>query len=186
LGSLRVLLEQGVIAVHTLVANQGDSRWLTVGERLGVPPQKTSVWLGATSDAPIYRSFEQFALLMAMTLTFYMVYLIPANTRDLKAITGRSRMEFLPLLILGIASFGILLLVMLTLWAFDLERHGRNLGTPGRQESLGTYVLILNVLAVLIGCFAGGLALLLSAALGAAAVWLLEKEINLYARTRSI
>ena len=94
-------------------------------------------------------------------------------------------MEFTALLILGLVTLSALLLVMQVLWAYDLERHGKRTNQSGRQEALGTLVLVLTVLAVVLSfaieSFLVGY--LVGTALGAAALWFLQKEINLYAVT---
>lgn len=186
---MQQLYATAVINLKTLVSARGDGEWVTVGEFLGIqggPPSTNSSDVGVPCEAlPRNRSFEHYALMMGVTLTFYLFYLIPLNSRDMKAITGRPRMEFTPLLFFGVLSIGVLLLVMLSLWAFDLERHGNERATPGRQQSLGAYVLALNILSLVLAFFSGGLALVLSAAVTVAAVWLLEKEINLYAKPLS-
>jgi len=180
LQTLRRLHKEGVIRASTLTAAKGETQWITVSQLLGVPPEMPSAEI---VNAVRHRSFEQFCLMMGVTLTFYSFYILPSYSRDMKAITKRERMEFQPMLILGIVTLGLLLAVMMVAWAYDMEKHGKAMETVGRQESLGTYVLILNVISFLIALFSGGVAIILSAALGVWAIWLLQKEINLYAKS---
>lgn len=182
--TLRRLHLDGVIATETYVAKRGEAQWITVAQLFGMPKPPTFSAppdLTVNVSAPKHRSFEQFALMMSITLGLFTFYVVPSYSRDIKAITKRERMEYTPLLIFGILTLSFLLVVMTVLWAYDLEKHGKEIGKSGRQESLGTYVLILNIAFLVTYFMSGELSFVLSFILGAWAVWLLQKEINLYA-----
>lgn len=210
--SLRRLHDEGVISVETLTSAKGDAQWVplaslsSVFDRRDRPSARGSRWLKetlfnlfgcfwtwydqpfgipvTTKGDPCHRSFREFARMMILTLTLYSFYLVPLNSRDMKAITGRERMEFTGLLILGIVTFGVALAVMEILWAFDLERHGKADNTVGRQESLGIIVLVLNAVGIVLGFVVGDsiLSPIIVGVLCASAIWMLQKEINLYAK----
>jgi len=202
LQTLRRLHGEGVISASTLTSAKGESQWISVSQLLGVPP--TAIPPDAT-NAPRHRTFEQFGLMMGVTLTFYSLYLIPSYSRDMKAITGKPRIEFNQMLTLMIVTFILAILlgalsdnetvsalisfvvtlpvnIFIILWAYDLQNHGKLRETNRRQESLGAYVLALTVLAAIIGLFTGGLAIVISIVVAVITLWLLQKEINLYAR----
>jgi hypothetical protein len=183
--TLRDLHGRTTISASTLVAAEGAAQWTPVADLLGLPasviPTPAPRPTQQVVDAPVYRGQSQFFLLMGASLSLAAFYLVPTYSRDLKAITGRQRMEFTTLLILGIVTFGLLLAVIMTLYAYDLEKHGRTRAAANRQESLGTYVLIMNVVSFVVALFSGGLALVASAVIGSVAVWMIQKEINLYA-----
>jgi hypothetical protein len=209
LNSVRSLFAGQVITESTFVTGTGDAQWIPVSQLLGIPEnQQPPISTGANSDAktsePMRRTFGRLALMLGLTLGFYVLYLVPSYSRDMKAITEKPRMEFQPLLVLCIVSFALALLVsqisddaltvkffnfagglpvdvMLVLWAFDLEKHGKTLKTVNRQESLGAYLLVLTIIGSVIGLMSGGLAIVVGMAIGGFAVWLLQKEINLYA-----
>ncbi len=122
---------------------------------------------------------------MGITITFYVFYVIPSYSNDMEAITSKSRIKFKPLLIIGIVTLGWALCVVLVLWAFELEKHGKSLHTVGREESLGARVLGITVLAFALPWIDGAFSVVASCALGAWGTWLLQREINLYAPTAS-
>jgi len=184
--TLRRLRADGVIKSATLVSGLGDTQWVPASSLFAPESQPRSLQPADTGSAdqhPRYRSFEQFALMIGVTLSLYTFYIIPSQSRDMKAITGRERMEFTALLVLGIVTFGLLLAVMMVLWAYDLERHGKVIGKTGRQESLGTIVLVLNILSLVLGFAISDfiVSFVIVGILNASAVWFLQKEINLYA-----
>ena len=138
---------------------------------------------GISTAQTHFVSFEQFITMMVITLSFYSFYLVPLQSRDMKAITGRNRLEFRTLLIIGVVTLGFGILVMMVLWAYELERHGKTVNKTGRWQSLGTLVLVLCILArALPYAFEGFMVSFLIAALfSSCALWLLQREINLYA-----
>jgi len=175
----------GRITTTTLVARRGDASWIALGDLLGNVGQGAGQTASIPTDPaiqPVSRSLQDFIVLMAATLTLYTFYVVPSYTRDIRIITGKQRIQYKPLLILGIVTLSFALIVLMVTWAFDLERHGRERRTPGRQESLGAHVLALNVATLLIPMIWGGWApIFVGLVTGAWAVWLVQKEINLYA-----
>ena len=176
LATLRRLHVEGVIAANTLITGTGDAAWIPMSQLLGIPPVDHTAVI-----TPRRRTFEHFVKMMGVTLTLYTFYVVPSYSRDMKAITGRPRMEFKPVLILGIVTCGFFLNIMMVLWAYDLEKHGKAMGTAGRRESLGTHVLVLIGITFGLAFFSGGLALFVAIVISCVPVWLLQKEINLYA-----
>jgi hypothetical protein len=85
------------------------------------------------------------------------------------------------ILIVSILTLGIGLSVFETIYAYDLERHGRQSGLGERVSSLGTYVLILNIVSWIVAFMSGGVAIIVSAFTGIWATWLVQKELNLLA-----
>ena len=186
--TIQRLHTEKVVRADTLVSGIGDLEWVPAARLLKlpgttVPMVPASTAANARVGHPRYLSFEQYVKMMGITLSFYFFYLIPLQSRDLKAITGRERMEFTALLVLGIVTLGLVLVVVMVLWAYDLERHGKANGKAGRQESLGTIVLVPGVLCLLTGFVIDSffLSFVVSAVLSGSALWLLQREINLYA-----
>ena len=176
-----------VVGAGTLVSGVGAPDWIPAARLLKLPvtspPAPVSAASVASDDVhPRHLSFEQYITMTAVTVGFYPFYLVPYHSRDMKAITGRERIEFTALLILGIVTMGLLVLVMQVLDAFDLERHGKAAGTAGRRESLGIIVLVLSILGVVLSFAIDGFAgFVVGAVLGSSGLWFVQKEINLYA-----
>ena len=192
LATIQRLHAERVVGADTLVSGVGDSEWMPAARLLGLPdfPPSAPVRVGpaatvTTGDGvhPRHLSFEHYITMTAVTLGFYPFYLVPYHSRDMKAITGRERMEFTALLILGIVTLSLVTLVMQVLYAYDLERHGKTLHKAGRRESLGIIVLVLTVLGVVLSFaidsfFVG---YVVGVLFGNGALWLVQQEINLYA-----
>ena len=185
--TIQRLHAEQVVGADTLVSGVGDPEWIPAARLLKLPISSPRLLTPAASISehdvhPRYRPFADYVTFSAVTLGFYPLYLVPCQSRDMKAITGRERLEFTAMLILGIVTLGLLVLVMQVLYAFDLERHGKAVGTIGRRESLGIIVLVLNVLAVILSFAIDGFAgFVIGAALGSSALWFVQREINLYA-----
>lgn len=124
------------------------------------------------------RELGMIVLLYVVTLGLYGFYLVPDMGRSVNAALGRRKYPFALVLTLGILTLGIALPVYETIYAYDLERHGRESGFGDRVSSLGTYVLILNILCAVVAAMSGGLALVVSAFMGTLATWLVQKELN--------
>ena len=120
-------------------------------------------------------------LLFVVTLGIYGFFLIPDLGRSVNTIIGRNKYSFPVVLVVGIVTLGLALTVYEILYAFDLERKGGEAKPGRRAESLGSYVLILNIVAVVVAFLSGGLAFIVSAFLATWATWLVQKETNWYA-----
>ena len=191
--TLQRLHGEKVIGVDTLVSGVGDPDWIPATRLLKLPPPSPSLaWVqrsGTPDDIhPRYLPFERYVLMMTVTLGFYPFYLVPCQSRDLKAITGRERMEFTALLILSIVTLGLVLLIMQVLWAYDLERHGKAINKAGRKESLGTLVLGATALGFFACLAIDGffLSTLVCSLFNGVGLWLVQREINLYAATPAV
>ncbi|MDX9976368.1 MAG: DUF4234 domain-containing protein [FCB group bacterium] len=120
-------------------------------------------------------------LLCVVTLGLYGFYLIPDFGRSVNAALNRRKHSFSVVLILGILTLGVALTVYEIIYAYDLERNGRQAGFGERVSSLGTYVLVLNIVSWIVVFMSGGVALIVSAFTGIWATWLVQKELNLLA-----
>src|SRR4051812_16240643 len=139
---LQTLFKGSRITAGTLVARRGDPGWVRLET---VPGFATIVSVDGSVEAPAgtvvkCRRSHDFAIPMGVTLSFFSFYLVPSYSRDMRLITGKPRIQFKPLLVLGIVTIGLALSVMLTVWAFDLERHGKEKKTPRGRKSLGEHV----------------------------------------------
>ena len=185
--TIQRLHAEQVVGADTLVSRIGDPEWIPAARLLKQSASSPRSPTPATSTTdhdvhPRYRPFADYVTLSAVTVGFYPFYLVPCQSRDMKAITGRERMEFTAMLILGIVTLGLVVGTMQVLYAFDLERHGKAIGTTGRRESLGIIVLVISVLAVILSFAIDGFAgFLVGAVLGSSALWFVQREINLYA-----
>lgn len=127
------------------------------------------------------RDLGMIVLLCVVTLGLYGFYLIPDLGRSVNSALNERKHSFAVALILGILTFGIALSVFEVVYAYDLERHGRETGSGERVNSMGTYVLILNILSWIVAFMSGGVAFIVSAFMGLWATWLVQKELNLLA-----
>ena len=187
--ALKRLHAEKVLGRDTFVSCVGDLDWVPAARLLSLPPPSPSATRQTAGGAPEevrprFLPFERYVRMMAATLSFYTFYLIPCQSRDMKAITGRERMEFTVLLILGIVTASLVLLVMQVLWAFDLERHGKSINKVGRREALGTLVLVPTAHGVVLSFAIDNsvVGFLIGAFLNCVGLWLLQNEINLYAK----
>lgn len=182
---IQALSRAGLLSISTPVIAEGTDQWSTAGA-LGL------VGTGASFDGQpqlssvvVYRDLASTSVFQALSLTgYFLVYLLPAYTRDLEAITRRPRIGFPAACILGLVTLGIFSNVLLILYAFELEKIGLQRSTPGRQTSLGLQILILIVVGYIVSFLSGGLAFLVNIGLCTYAVFIFQKELNLYATRR--
>lgn len=143
----------------------------------------TTASSGEPGGEPTTRRIERrepgiFALLNLVTIGFYSDYLAYRWAEDLNALLGRRKYDPAVVLVFGLLTCTIGFSVFAIAYAYDLERIGQAAGDPQRGEHLGSYVLILILLAMVISVFTGGLALLLSMVIWVSAFWLIQNEIN--------
>ncbi|MDB5308538.1 MAG: hypothetical protein JWO38_2740 [Gemmataceae bacterium] len=145
--------------------------------RPGLPPADRE------PDGPV-ATWEAWQIVVFSIITFglFGFYLVPSWARQVERITGRPRLPCGAWLVLGIGTLGLALMVAEVVYAYALERHGRETGRPGARAQLGPSVLVFNVVALVwslvtagVGILAGGMVL------GIWATWLVQAEINLYA-----
>lgn len=188
LATLQRLHTEKVLSEDTLVSAVGEQEWIPAARLLKLPTARVLMTAPVVSSAgddvhPRYLPLERYVMLTAVTLGLYPFYLVPLQSRDMKAITGRERMEFTALLILGIVTLSLVTLVMQVLYAHDLERQGKAVNKAGRRESLGTIVLVLTVLGVVLNFAIDNflVSYVVGISLANGALWLVQQEINLYA-----
>ena len=188
LTTLHRLHTEKVLSEDTLVSAVGEQEWIPAARLLKLPTARVLTPAPVVSSAgddvhPRYLPLERYVTLTAMTLGLYPFYLVPLQSRDMKAITGRERVEFTALLILGIVTLSLVTLVMQVLYAYDLERHGKTVNKTGRRESLGIIVLVSTVLGVILSFAIDNflVSFVVGVLLSNGALWLVQQEINLYA-----
>jgi len=128
------------------------------------------------------RTLGKFLLFSIITLTFYGAYLAVRWAADVNHIIRRPKYNSAIVLVLGIVTLTIGFVVVVVIYAFDLERRGSAISLNGRLENLGVYVLTANILGIAIGLFSGGVAIILSLVISVIAFWLVQNELNKFAR----
>lgn len=126
------------------------------------------------------RDLGLFVLLMVVTLGCYAFYLIPKLGAGVNRLVKKDEFKFIQVLLVGIFTCGIGLTVFEVLYAYCLQKNPEYTGGKWSNSNLGGYVLVLNLLAVLLLFVSGGLAFVVSFALGCWATWLIQNEFNRY------
>jgi len=120
-------------------------------------------------------------LLSVVTLSIYNIYLMGTWANDINYLENRKKHNSIIVVVLGVITLTFALLVWEIVYAYDLQRITANRDVPGRNASLGSFVLILNIVAIAVGLLSGGFAFILSCALEIWAYCLIQKELNLIA-----
>jgi len=120
-------------------------------------------------------------LLSIVTLGIYYIYLMGTWANDINHLAKREKHNSILIVIVGVITLTLALLVWEIIYAYDLQKIAADRDTSGRNASLGSFVLILDVLAIAVGFLSGGLALIVSCGLGIWAYCLIQKELNILA-----
>ena len=130
------------------------------------------------------RDLGMFVLLMVVTLGIYGFYLIPKLGLSVNRLIKREEYKFNQVLLVGIFTLGIGLVVFEILYAYNMEKDSSYTREKWSNRNIGGYVLALNILAVVLALVSGGLALVISFALGCWATWLIQNQVNKYLEFR--
>ena len=130
------------------------------------------------------RDLGMFVLLMVVTLGIYGFYLIPKLGLSVNRLIKREEYKFNQVLLVGIFTLGIGLVVFEILYAYNMEKDSSYTREKWSNRNIGGYVLALNILAVVLAFVSGGLALVISFALGCWATWLIQNQVNKYLEFR--
>jgi len=120
-------------------------------------------------------------LLSVVTLGIYYIYLMGTWANDINHLARREKHKSILVVIVGIITCTIALYVWEIVYAYDLQKIAADRDTPGRNASLGSFVLILNIAGISIAFLSGGLAVILSIGIGIWAYCLIQKELNIFA-----
>ena len=126
------------------------------------------------------RDLGMFVLLMVVTIGFYSFYLIPKLGLSTNKLINKKEYKFNQVLLVGIFTIGIGLTVFEILYAYSLGKAPEYTGGKWSNRNIGGYVLVLNILAVVLALVSGGLAIVISFALGCWATWLIQNQVNKY------
>ncbi|MBF0282532.1 MAG: DUF4234 domain-containing protein [Zetaproteobacteria bacterium] len=124
------------------------------------------------------RDLGMYALLMVVTLGLYEFYLIPKLGLSVNQLVKKEEYKFNQVLLVGIFTLGIGLVVFEILYAYSLEKSPGYTQEKWSNRNIGGYVLVLNILAVVLAFLSGGLAFVISCALGCWATWLIQNQVN--------
>lgn len=124
------------------------------------------------------RDLGMFVLLMVVTFGIYGFYLIPKLGLSVNQLIKKEEYKFNQVLLVGIFTLGIGLIVFEILYAYSLEKEPGYTREKWSNRNTGGYVLVLNILAVVLACVSGGLAFVISFALGCWATWLIQNQVN--------
>ena len=120
-------------------------------------------------------------LLSCFTLCIYSLFLVLKHGETIGKLIGRPRPGLLLAIVLTVITLGIFPGVYLSVLAFNLEKYSIVKNTTNNQRHLGFKVLVLNIASLFFAIASGGVAFILSVVIWNFAVWLLFKELNLYA-----
>jgi hypothetical protein len=124
-----------------------------------------------------HRSILLVIVLSAVTLFIaYPIYLCYAWARELNGLLGQVRHSPKLVLVLSIATLGIGGVIYECIFAQELERQFKTLGRTDGMPQLTTWVVSLNVIAIVCGLTAIGLPLTIVC--GLAATCLVQAEFN--------
>jgi hypothetical protein len=137
-----------------------------------------------TGDRPMdyqiqKRDMGLLVLFSVVTLGIYYVYLMAMWAKDINYLVRRERHNPILVVVLGVATCTLALLVWEAVYAYDLQKITSDRDVPDRNASLGSYVLILNIISMAVAFVSGGFAIILSVGLGIWALCLIQKELNL-------
>jgi hypothetical protein len=124
------------------------------------------------------RDLGMVVLLMIVTLGIYGFYLIPKLGLSVNHLIKKEEYKFSQVLLVGIFTLGIGLVVFEILYAYSLEKESSYTREKWSNRNIGGYVLALNILAVVLAFVSGGLAFVISFALGCWATWLIQNQVN--------
>lgn len=124
-----------------------------------------------------YRGIPQVVLLCVVTLFVgYPIYLCYQWARELNGQRQESRHSPQVVLILSIVTLGLAGLIYEAIFAHELEQHFSQRGRPDSMPQLATWVIALNVIAVVLSLT--GVGVLLAIPCGLAATCLVQAEFN--------
>lgn len=123
-----------------------------------------------------HRDIAIFVLLNFVTLGFYWFYLCYRWAKEVNGLQGRVKYQPWAVLLVSIVTCGIAGLVFEILFAFDIGQATESRGVAGRMEQLPTWVIALNVVAM-IAC-ATTVGLVIGVPLGVLASALVQIELN--------
>jgi hypothetical protein len=200
--AVRALVESRVIVAATLLWRKGEDSWQPCRETLfskclqleppPLPPPASTIPQAIGTQKPVAefsssgvviekRDVAVVGILSCLTLSLYCFYLIYAWSKETNALIGREKFHPILALVLTTITIGFAGILYECGIALELTKKARECDLPERMQSLGTTVIILNVLSLLI-VFASGFALfLVSMILGVASVCLVQKELNKFA-----
>ena len=117
-------------------------------------------------------------LLSLVTLSVYYVYLMAEWAKDINYLLKRDRHNPVVVVVVGVLTLLSALIAWEIIYAYDLQKITEERKIPGRNASLGTYVLVLNLISCAVLFVSGGFAVILSVVLGIWAYCLIQKELN--------
>ena len=123
-----------------------------------------------------HRDIAIFVLLNFVTLGFYWLYLCYCWAKEVNGLHGRVKYQPWAVLLVSIVTCGIAGLVFEILFAFDIRQAIESRGIAGRMEQLPTWVIALNVVAMIASATTVGL--LIGMPLGVLASALVQIELN--------
>ncbi|HPA21222.1 MAG TPA: DUF4339 domain-containing protein [Verrucomicrobiae bacterium] len=199
---LAEMLAGGRLSPATQIARDGGDRWVPVESVVGHAHT-------AVPAEVVRRDAVKAVVLSFLTLGIYWVcYLVPCYTRDMAAITAKPRLNFalavvmgalgylapmvLLLLMAGVDEAGQGLVAMLIgvpstilacVYAFELERIGKERRTAGAHQSIGWLFLGLVVASAASELLPGSFGVVVGIAIAIYPIYILQRELNLYAKT---
>ena len=140
------------------------------------PPREQSK-LNADQASDIkHRDIAIFVLLMFVTLGFYWFYLCYCWAKDVNGLHGRVKYQPWAVLLVSIVTCGLAGVVFEILFAFDVGQATESRGAAGRMEQLPTWVIGLNVVAMIASATTVGV--VVAVPLGILASVLVQIELN--------
>lgn len=120
-------------------------------------------------------------LLTILTLGIYSWYLVATYSAQVSSLTCRKRLEFTPIMIFSILTLGMFAMVYQVILGYDLHQFAEHQKKPLLNGSVWWNMLLMNIFAALIQFGSSGFAIPISLYFTAQSVWMLQRELNVYA-----
>jgi Domain of unknown function (DUF4234) len=137
--------------------------------------------VGSSSHTIEQRDLGKVAILSIVTLGIYGILLMAKWTDDVNFLLKREKHEKIVVVIVGVVTLGIALAIWEIIFAYDIQSYTESERLGERNKNLGGTVLGLTLFAYALAFASGGLAFVLSMAVGVYASCLVQKELNMIA-----
>ncbi len=127
------------------------------------------------------RDLGKVVIFSIVTFGIYGILLMAKWTDDVNFLIDRQKHEKIVIVVVGVITLGIALAVWEIIFAYDIQGYTEKRKLSERSKNLGGTVLGLTLFAYALAFASGGLAFILSMAVGIYASCLVQKELNMIA-----
>ena len=140
------------------------------------PPRLEAKLTASEAVIVKHRDISIFVLLCVVTLGIYWFYLAYHWAKEVNGLYSRVKYQPVVVLLVSIATCGIVGVVFECLYAFDIAQISKSRGVAGRLEHLATWVVTCNCVAMVVSFIPYGV--VVGFLLGTLASVLLQVELN--------